>query len=148
MQRLEQARILLLNNPQPTAELAELAAIAATLNDLDPLPKFRLLESLLFLPNNSRLILPEPSHRPELPNSLLLPSLPKHIRERWFIPAGNSAADSTPTDNTATNNTGPDNAPPAPPQIHNQPILPLAELVKSARLLAIVTGKQIGRADV
>lgn len=123
LQRLEQARILLLNNPQPAAELAELATIAATLSDLDPLPKFQLLESLLFSPTNAPLILPEPSRCPKLPNSLLLPSLPKHIRERWFIPASHSAANNTPTNS---------DTPPTPSQNHNQPILPLAELVKSA----------------
>jgi len=140
LQRLEQARILLLNIPQPTAELAELATIAATLSDLDPLPKYRLLESLLLSPNNSRLILPEPCYRPELPNSLLLTALPKHIRDRWFIPAGNSAADSAAADSTATGNTGPDNMPPAPSPGHNQLVLPLAELVKSAVASRQATG--------
>ncbi|MFM7055383.1 MAG: DUF1583 domain-containing protein [Planctomycetota bacterium] len=117
LQRLERARIQLPGTADATADLAELAIIAAAIKDVPPLTKYRLLESLLFTQDGQRLIVPEPAWTPIAPNAVLLPSLPPQIRSRWFPTP-------SPVTANAPHGTSSDR--------HGTPVLPLAELVKTA----------------
>jgi hypothetical protein len=117
LQRLERTRILLLSTPDAATDLAELAMIAALLSHVEPITKYRLLESLLLPEDGGRLIVPDPAWKPVAPSAVLLQAIPQRIRDRWFtVPA--PAKSAVPHAASVSNPLG--------------PILPLAELVRTA----------------